>query len=264
VGIIPNIAPDEQLARYEPFRAYLEDRLDVEVELFVATDYAGVVTALVSGTVDLAYVGGLSYAQARAQAQVVPLVTERDRETGTANYFSAIVARDEAPYDETADVVADHARFAFGDPSSTSGSLYPRAMLRDAGADCDTTDLLACPPLESVVFTGGHDASAQAVVNGSADAAGLELRILRRLEAEGSVPAGALRVIETREVIGYPWVAREGLSPETRDTITEAFVSMTDATLLELMRAEEYLRVTEADYAGLQDLAAELGLLTEG
>lgn len=264
VGIIPNISPDDQRARYEPFRAYLEEELGVDVELFVATDYAGVVVALVSGEVDVAYVGGLTYAQARAQSEVVPLVTEQDRETGTKHYLSAIVVPDDSPYRTTADVVDGGASFAFGDPSSTSGSLYPRAMLRDAGADCDATDLSSCPPLESVVFTGGHDASAQAVLNGSADAGGLELRILHRLEEEGTVPEGALRVVETREVVGYPWVAREGLTQTAEDAIADAFVGMTDPELLQLMRAEEYLRVSEADYEELRTLADELGLLTLG
>jgi phosphonate transport system substrate-binding protein len=264
VGIIPNISPDEQRARYEPFREYLAEQLGVDVELFVATDYAGVVVALVAGEVDVAYVGGLTYAQAREQADVVPLVTEKDRETGTEKYLSAIVVKQEAPFESTEDVVGGGATFAFGDPSSTSGSLYPRAMLRDAGAQCDTSDLSACPPLESVVFTGGHDASAQAVVNGSATAAGLELRILHRLESEGTVPEGSLRVVETREVMGYPWVARDGLSESAREAIADAFVSMTDEELLALMRAEEYVRVSEADYEELRALADELGLLTAG
>jgi phosphonate transport system substrate-binding protein len=264
VGIIPNISPDDQRALYEPFRSHLEAELGVDVELFVATDYAGVVVALISGRVDIAYVGGLTYAQAREQAKVVPLVTEQDRETGTDRYLSAIVVRADAPYRTTQDVVAGGATFAFGDPSSTSGSLYPRAMLRDAGARCDTTDLSACPPLESVVFTGGHDAAAQAVLNGSADAAGLELRILHRLEDQGSVPPGALRVIETREVMGYPWVAREGLTQQACDTIRDAFTAITDESLLELMRAERYLPVYGTDYEEILDLADELGLLTSG
>lgn len=264
VGIIPNISPDEQRALYEPFRAHLQDELGVDVELFVATDYAGMVVALVAGEVDVAYVGGLTYAQAREQTNVVPLVTEKDLETGTEKYLSAIVVKDDAPYQATEDVVAGGAKFAFGDPSSTSGSLYPRAMLRDAGAQCDERDLAACPPLESVVFTGGHDAAAQSVINGSVAAAGLELRILHKLEAEGTVPKGQLRVIDTREVMGYPWVAREGLSQSALDKIADAFVSITDEELLALMRAEEYLRVSEADYEEIRVLAEELGLLTVG
>lgn len=262
VGIIPNISPDKQRAQYEPFRAYLAERLGVAVELFVATDYAGVVEALVARRVDVAYVGGLTYAQAAEQTAVSPLVTEIDTETGTPKYLSAMVVRADSPYRSAKDVVAAGARFVFGDPSSTSGSLYPRIMLVDAGARCEPADLTRCPPLKSVVFTGGHDASAQAVVNGSADAAGLELRILHRLERQGTVEAGALRVVETREVMGYPWVARDGLDAAARQTLVDAFTAITDSVLLGLMRAKGYAAVTAEDYREVRESAARLGLLT--
>lgn len=263
VGVVPNISPEKQRAQYEPLRAYLASKLGVTVELFVATDYAGVVAALVAKQVDVAYVGGLTYAQAKAQAAgVVPLVTEIDEETGTTKYFSALVAGKDATYASAKDVVAGGARVALGDIASTSGSLYPRIMLTEAGANCDKAELTKCPPLKSVTFTGGHDAAAQAVLKGSADVAGLELRILHRLEKQGTVATGALKVIETREVMGYPWVAREGLSEQARAAIVDAFEAMADPALLTLMRAKKYVAVTEADYTTLSDRAAALGLLT--
>src|SRR5262245_53882837 len=43
VGLIPNQAPDRIRAQYQPFGQYLSRYLDDPVELFVATDYAGVV-----------------------------------------------------------------------------------------------------------------------------------------------------------------------------------------------------------------------------
>jgi phosphonate transport system substrate-binding protein len=135
-------------------------------------------------------------------------------------------------------------------------------MLVDAGADCGVADLTHCPPLDDVVFTGGHDAAAQTVINGSADAAGLELRILHRLESEGVVDSGSLRVIESRLVMGYPWVAREGLSEEAREVITDAFTAISEDELLDLMRADGYVAVAEADYEEIRDSSLELGLLT--
>jgi phosphonate transport system substrate-binding protein len=262
VGVIPNVAPDKQRAQYEPFRAYLSKRLGTKVELFVATDYAGVVTALVAKKIDIAYLGGLTYVQAAQQAPITPLVTEIDRETGTRQYLSAIVVKSTSAFFSTKDILARHARFAFGDPSSTSGSLYPRVMLDQAGTRCSATDISQCPPLKKVAFTGGHDATAQAVYNGSVDAGGIELRILHRLQKQGVVPAGGLRVVETHQVMGYPWVARDGLAPAARDAVVQAFTSMTDPSLLDLLRAKRYVQVSAADYAEIRTLAANLGLLT--
>ncbi|MFI0406512.1 phosphate/phosphite/phosphonate ABC transporter substrate-binding protein [Actinomadura sp. 3N508] len=264
VGLIPNVSPDKQKAQYQPFGRYLAGKLGVKIELFVATDYSGVVSALAADKVDIAYLGGLTYVQAAQQTKVVPLVTEVDRETGTPKYLSAIVVKKDAPYTSTKDLLASSPKFAFGDPSSTSGSLYPRMMLVAAGARCDARQLTKCPPLETVTFTGGHDATARAVLNGSADAGGIELRILHRLEKQGGITAGGLRAIDQRQVMGYPWVARAGLDATARNAITTAFTTMRDPALLDLMRANSFVKVTEADYAEVRDQAAELGLIEAG
>ena len=71
-----------------------------------------------------------------------------------------------------------------------------------------------------------------------------------------------MKIIEKMEVQGYPWVAREGLSDQARQSIVTAYEAITDPTLLALMRAKKYVAVTEADYTALADQAAELGLLT--
>ncbi|GAA3772823.1 phosphate/phosphite/phosphonate ABC transporter substrate-binding protein [Streptomyces chiangmaiensis] len=264
VGIIPNVAPDTQSAKYEPLRKYLSKKLDTDVELFVATDYAGVVTALAAKKIDMAYLGGLTYVQAAEQVDVTPLVTDTDKETGTKEYLSGIVVRSDSPYKSVKDVLDAKGKFAFGDVSSTSGSLYPRVMLDAAGAKCSTTTVDKCPPLSKVTFTGGHDATAQAVANGSVDAGGLEVRIMHRLERDGTIPKGKLKVIETEKVMGYPWVMRSALGDKAAKSITAAFLDMKDPDLLDLMATTGYQRVTETDYAQVKKHAEELGLLTTG
>jgi phosphonate transport system substrate-binding protein len=261
VGLIPNIAPEAQRAKYQPFAEYLQQRLGVRVELFVAADYAGVVAALVGNRIDVAYLGGLTYVQAERQVALTPLVTEVDQETGTAQYSSAIIVRADSPHrDLRRDIVAAERSFAFGDVSSTSGSLYPRLMLVEAGARCSPQRVSDCPPLRQVTFTGGHDATTQAVLSGQVDAGGLELRILHRLERDGKVPAGALRVIAERSVQGYPWVMRTELGTAAQQALTEAFTAITDATLLDLMRAERYVAAAVSDYDEIRRTATELGL----
>lgn len=263
VGIIPNISPEKQRAQYEPLREHLTEALGVEVELFVANNYAGVVAALVAKQVDVAYLGGLTYAQAVEQSSgITPMVTEIDEETGTPRYHAAVVVPAASPAKTVQDVVAAKGRFAFGDVSSTSGSLYPRMMITDAGARCRADELDVCPPLRSVTFTGGHDATAQAVLTGAVEAGGLELRILHRLERQGTIPAGALRVVGQREVMGYPWVARDGLDAAARQKVTDAFTGITDPELLALMRAKSYVTVSPGDYTEVRENATRLGLVT--
>jgi phosphonate transport system substrate-binding protein len=254
VGLVPNISPQEQEARYEPLGDYLSVQLGREVELVVPTSYPAVVEAMTSGELDLAYFGGLTYVQARNQADVTPLVTEINPRTGDTTYHSIIVVPDESDIQEVEEI--EGRTFAFGSANSTSGSLYPAIMLQEAGIDYRTD-------LEEFIYTGGHDATAQAISNGGVDAGGVEDRILYRLEDEGAVDGETIRVIEESDPIeGYPWAVRAAISDELKEQIAQAFLDIEDPALLDLLRAQGYQRVEPEDYDYVEERARELGLLT--
>ncbi|MFZ3063261.1 MAG: phosphate/phosphite/phosphonate ABC transporter substrate-binding protein [Actinomycetota bacterium] len=255
IGLIPNIAPEKQKANYEPFGKYMEKKMGMPVELFVATNYAGVVQAMVSGQLDLAYFGGLTYAQALEQVPVEPIVTEIDRETGTREYWSLIITRPDSGINSPKDLKGR--TFAFGDPSSTSGSLFPRIMLVEAGYDWRSE----FTPIKQVIYTGGHDATAEAVVTGKVDAGGIEGRILNRLIKEGKVDGSKIKIVAKRLVLGYPWCVRKDLDPKLKKKIVDAFKAIDDPALLDLMRAKRYVEVSEKDYTYIRNKAKELGLV---
>ena len=255
LGLIPNQNPEEVEAQYQPLEDYLKEELGREVVVSVPTTYNAVVEAMVSGELDLAYFGGLTYVQARERADVHPVFTEINPDTGTTKYRSLIIVPADSDIEEVEDIEGQ--TFAFGSVSSTSGSLYPSIMLAQAGIDYRTD-------LEEVIYTGGHDATAQAVANGRVAAGGLEDRILYDLQEEGIVEEGSVRVIEESEPIeGYPWVVRDDLPDDTEQEITEAFLGIKDPELLDLLRAEGYERVEASDYDYVEEQARKLDLLTE-
>ena len=254
VGVVPNQNPEKIEAEYEPFGDYLSEQLGREVKLTVPTSYNAVVEAMANDELDLAYFGGLSYVQARNRADVVPLVTEINPRTGDTTYRSVIIVPSDSEIQDVSELQGKD--FAFGSVSSTSGSLYPAIMLRDAGIDYRTD-------LGNFNYTNGHDATAQAVANGQVDAGGLEDRILYNLEDEGTVDASSVRVIEESEPIeGYPWVVRNALSDDLKDEIIQAFLGIDDPALLDLLRAEGYEEVDASDYDYVEEQAKELDLLT--
>jgi phosphonate transport system substrate-binding protein len=252
VGLVPNQAPDKIKAQYEPFRKYLSEKINMPVELFVATDYAGVVEAMANDKLDVAYFGGLTYVQAKQRAKIHPIVTEIDQETNTTKYYSLIIAPTEKDSKSVAELKGKV--FAFGDISSTSGSLYPRVMLDKAG-------IKVSDDFKYVVYSGGHDATAQAVQNATVDAGGIEGRILNRLIAKGTVDKAKIRVLEKHLVEGYPWVVRDSLDKQLETKIVDAFLTMKDPTVLDLMRATAFAKVTDANYTEAEREAKRLGLL---
>jgi phosphonate transport system substrate-binding protein len=255
VGLIPNQNPESVEANYEPFGEYLSEQLGREVELTVPTSYGAVVEAMVNDELDLAYFGGLTYVQARNRGEVTPLVTEINPRTGNTTYRSVIIVPADSEVQEVSELAGQD--FAFGSASSTSGSLYPAITLRDAGGIDYRTDL------GNFNYTGGHDATAQAVSNGGVDGGGLEDRILYDLIEDGAVDGDSVRVIEESDTIeGYPWVVRDALSDELKEQISQAYLNITDPALLDLLRADGYERVQPEDYDYVEEQATELDLLT--
>ncbi len=253
VGLVPNQAPDQIKAKYEPFKKYLEQKLGLEVELFVANNYAGVVEAMASNKLDMAYFGGLTYVQARQRAAVHPVVTEIDSETKTTKYYSLIITQSDSKIKDLSELKGK--TFAFGDISSTSGSLYPQIMLDNAG-------LKVPDDFANVIFTGKHDATALAVQNGKVDAGGLEGRILNKLIADGKVDKTKIKVLAKSDFIeGYPWVVQDSMNSELEEKIIDAFLAIEDQELLKLMKAEKFAKVTAADYKYIAEQAGRLGLL---
>ena len=219
------------------------------------TTYNAVVEAMVSGELDLAYFGGLTYVQARQRADVHPLFTEVNPRTGTTKYRSVIIVPANSKVEKVEDLEGKD--FAFGSVSSTSGSLYPSIMLNQAGIDYRTD-------LGEVVYTGGHDTTAQAVANGRVAAGGLEDRILYGLQEDGIIGKDKVRVIEESDPIeGYPWVVRDALSDKDEQALTDAFLGIEDPKLLDLLRAEDYQKVQASDYDYVEEQARKLDLIAE-
>jgi phosphonate transport system substrate-binding protein len=151
--------------RYADFIEYLEDRLDLEIEIYFPTSYTATIEALGSGRVDIARLGPFAYilATERTDAEVFAVTTDRGTDP---TYYSAFITLEGSGIDELADL--EGKRVAFADPASTSGHLFPRAMIvNELGIPNDDIEDF----FGETSFSGGHQASAVAVLNGDVDAA---------------------------------------------------------------------------------------------
>jgi len=132
-----------------------------------------------------------------------------------ASYKSVIIARNDRGIRTLSDLRGR--TFAFVDPSSTSGHLFPKAGLLKAGYDPEAL-------FGRVIFSGGHDASAIAVQNGKVDAAAVADGLLDMAIERGVVKRDEVSVIWTSEAIpGAPFALRRDLPPELKKRIVAAF-----------------------------------------
>lgn len=136
----------------------------VPVRALVASDYAGVIEALRSRRVELAFVHPVGYVLANREAGCQILV--RDVWQGKTAYTARFYVRKEAGIRRLEDLRGK--TVAFVDPASSSGYIYPMVLLIKQGLvrDRDPKSFF-----KEALFSGTHEAALQAVLHGRVDAA---------------------------------------------------------------------------------------------
>jgi phosphonate transport system substrate-binding protein len=159
VGFVPAEDAQQVIQNAQPIVDILQNRLGMEVQPFVATDYTGVVEALRVNRLDIAFLTPASYVMAKNEANVkVVLKSERK---GSPFYYAAIITRADSGIKRLEDLRGK--TFAFGDPLSTSANVFPRKMFHEQGID-------PVRDFKQILYSGGHDATVLAVLNGKVDA----------------------------------------------------------------------------------------------
>lgn len=256
VSAIPDESPTELQRKFAPLGDYLAKETGMEVRFVPVADYAAVVEALAAKKVDLAWLGGFTFIQAkrRTNGAATPLVQRAEDEKFTSRFI--------VPAGSSAKTLADlkGKTFAFGSPSSTSGHLMPRHFLQQAGIGPEKD-------FKTIAFSGAHDATVAFVASGRAEAGVLNASVLDKLIDTGNPNAAKVRVLATTPpYFDYNWTARGDLDPALAKKITNAFLKL-DASnpehkeLMQLQRASRYLPTRASNYDGIEAAAQAAGLL---
>lgn len=258
VSAIPDEAPTELLRKFKPLGAYLEQQLGMKVEFVPVSDYAAVVEAIAADRIDLAWLGGFTFVQARlktadSQHPAIPLVQRAEDEKFTSKIISA---------DPAVQSLQDlkGKTFAFGSVSSTSGSLMPRFFMLQDGIKPEDF-------FSRIAYSGAHDATAAWVQAGKADGGVLNASVWDKLVAAGKVDTDKVKVIATTPpYFDYNWTVRGTLDAGLRDKIQAAFLALDPANpehkaILDLQAASRFIPTKADNYQGIEQAARAAGLL---
>jgi phosphonate transport system substrate-binding protein len=221
IGMLSGENEQDRIARAEPMRAYLAETLGVEVEIFTAGNYDGVIQAMAASQIEFAFHGSSSYAAAwqASEGNVLPLVTTQNLD-GSTGYYSIITVRCDSGITDLAGL--EGKVLAFADPDSTSGYAVPLFnLINVAEIDPDTY-------FSAIPFSGSHEAGVQGVVAGTFDAAATyqdsEVNgVYQNMEDKGMIPEGEVCVIwESPEITSGPFTARADLPAEMIEAVTVA------------------------------------------
>ena len=228
IGILGGENAQDRLNSYSCLQDYTSEALGVETKLFAPADYNGVIQGLLGGTIDMAWLGGSSYAATFIQdPEAVEPVLVKVNVDGSIGYHSIGFARADSAIASLEDM--EGKVFGFGDPNSTSGYLIPSIEIPQAtGKTMESGDYFG-----EVKFTGGHEQTIVAVFNGDIDAGvtwadaqgdwedGYNSGALRKAVDAGLVDMNEMVQIWKSNVIPEgPIVLRKALPADVKATMT--------------------------------------------
>ena len=228
IGLLGGENAQDRMASNECFRAYAEEALGVPVRLFTPADYNGVIQGLLGGSLDMAWLGASAYAAVYVNdPEAVEPVLVKTNLDGSYTYHSIGFARADSGITSLDDMQGKS--FAFADPNSTSGYLIPNVELPQAGYSMTEGEYFS-----RIGFSGGHEQSIIAVLNGDFDAGVVWAD--GQGEWEDGYNSGALRkaadsgIVDMNDIVEIwrsspipegPVVLRKALSEETKATIID-------------------------------------------
>lgn len=235
IGVLGGENAQDRMTNNECLRKHTEDLLGVPVRLFTPADYDGVIQGLLGGSLDAAILGASGYAKAYlTDPEAVEPVLVKTNLDGASTYFSIGIARKDRGIRSMADMKGKV--LGFGDPNSTSGYLIPAVELPRQGYSMKPGEYFS-----DIRFTGGHEQTIVAVVNGDVDGGvtwadglgnwedGYNSGALRKAVDAGIVDMNDLVEIWRSEPIPEgPLVLRKALPADVKAKFTEMMAKLID------------------------------------
>lgn len=221
IGLLGGENEADRLRKNECMVEQLGEKLGVKVELFPASDYAGVMQGLLAGQLDAASLGASGYAGIYLQdAEAVEPIFVALENDGSDGYYAMMYARADSGIENLEGMKGKS--LAFADPNSTSGYLVPKAELEMQGLNLEEY-------FSTTGFGGGHEQAVVAVLNGQYDAGvtwtsgvgeqkdGFSRGALNSMVGKGLLDMADLRIIWKSNLIpNGPWVVRKALADEPK------------------------------------------------
>jgi phosphonate transport system substrate-binding protein len=246
IAVAAMFSPEETLGVYQELMDYIAATLGRSVELKQRRTYQEVNDMLGAGKLDAAILCSGPYVHAQRQYGVQLLAVPVIR--GSPTYHSYIIVPPGSQARSLDDLRGK--RFAFTDPLSTSGYLYPVYALVTKGQQPATF-------FSKTLFTYSHDNSIEAVAEGVADGAAVDSLIYDYLLARHPTLAARTRIIQTSPPMGaQPVGIPRTLAPATARALRDLFLNMDQdpgaKKILEQLGVDRFILGSDALYDGIR------------
>ena len=208
----------ENLRFLDQWAYYLKKQMGQPVEFVRRRSYQEVMDMLEAGSLDFAWICGFPYVQNR-KPEFIKLLSVPIYQ-GKPLYHSFIIVHRDSPYQTLGDLIGK--TFAYSDPESNSGYLYPQYLLAQKGRNKKTF-------FRQSFFTYNHAETVEAVAERFADGGAVDSYIWEYMKEFRPELANKTRVINRSPAFGFPpLVSRLGVDLEVVWRMQKAIKEMSD------------------------------------
>ncbi|VXD19272.1 phosphate/phosphite/phosphonate ABC transporter substrate-binding protein [Planktothrix paucivesiculata] len=252
IAIIPSVSSTQQQDKIQLLEDYLNQELNQTVKIKLTKDYETGVNLLVTGQVEVAYLGPLAYIKAKQRnSDLEPIVAHIEKTTGRPWYTSVMVVNRQAGINTPADIKGK--RFSFVSPSSASGFLFPSAEFKRLG-------ITPNQDFSQVQYSGGHDKNIVALAEGKVDAIAVDKSVYIEAVKQNKLPENKYKMIwESDPIPNSPFVISSTLPLELKTKFQRALINAPEGLVaVGGTTATGYTIVQDEDYEPIRKLQAFL------
>jgi phosphonate transport system substrate-binding protein len=256
-SLVPTQDSLRELSYYKPILDLMQKNTGKRIEFYMPTSYASVVEALLGKWVDVAVLGPEAYVITRRKDPNVEVFATYHRaangiQAEGPGYKSVLITRKGSRFGDVASLKGGV--LALVDPASTSGSLIPEHVFPKEAK---------IPPLKQyfsrIVYSGGHDLSSIAVMEGKVDAAFVATHRFMETVNAGKVKQDDYNFIWYSPLIPQdPFVYRTTLCEDIRKKIADTFLTVDQTAdgkrYLENVKSLKVVKMTDKDYDIVRDV----------
>ncbi len=203
-GVITLSHPLIIYRQYLPFIDYINKQSPWEFELVLYKEYAEVVEAIKNGELDMALLGGSSFANTSKFTRLEPIASVLSRDHSAKTYSLIITKEDNNNINTVQDLRGKS--MAFGPTQSTSSYIIPLNFLK--------VNDINLPDFKIYKNLNSHDAVVRAVLRGDYDAGAIGEAFAQKFLGHGLKIVG-----ETSKFPSFIIVACPNVLPEVRQDV---------------------------------------------
>lgn len=252
VAVAAVISPQGTVESYTQLLETLQSRLNRPVELVQRRTYLEINDLLEQGQVDVAFVCTSAYIAGHEKFGMELLVAPQVN--GETVYYSLLLVPNDSVANDLADLRGKV--FAFTDPISLSGRMYPTYLVRQQGSTPEEF-------FGRIFFTYSHDQAILAVANKVADGAAVDSLVYEFFLAREATIGQKTRVIHRSPPFGIPpVVVNPALRPQMKLELQNFFLSLHQdlqgQAALRAIGVDRFVPIEDSAYQSVRELLSDL------